>query len=70
MVKAGRHGRHGRPIAGESAAGLGDMIVIPCGVRVLRAIWPEDFRTGPHALGALAAEGLGADPVSGAVLVT
>jgi len=45
------------------------MITIPAGVRVLLAMRPVDFRKGAHGLAALAAEMLGADPFSGAVLV-
>jgi transposase len=45
------------------------MIAIPSGVRVLLAMRPVDFRKGPHGLAALAAEVLGEDPFSGAVLV-
>lgn len=45
------------------------MISIPSGVRVLLAMRPVDFRKGPHGLAALAAEVLGEDPFSGAVLV-
>ena len=42
------------------------MISVPAGVRVLLATRPVDFRRGAHAL---AAEALGEDPFSGAVLV-
>lgn len=45
------------------------MIAIPPGVRVLLATRPVDFRRGAHGLAALAAEVLGEDPFSGAVLV-
>jgi transposase len=45
------------------------MISIPAGVRVLVATRPVDFRRGAHGLAALAAEMLGEDPFSGAVLV-
>jgi transposase len=45
------------------------MISIPSGVRVLLAARPVDFRKGSHGLAALAAEVLGEDPFSGAVLV-
>ena len=45
------------------------MIGIPAGVRVLLATQPVDFRRGAHGLAALAAEALGEDPFSGAVLV-
>ncbi len=45
------------------------MITIPPGVRVLVATRPVDFRKGPHGLAAIAAEVLGEDPFSGAVLV-
>ena len=45
------------------------MIVLPAGARVLLASRPVDFRKGAHALAALAAEVLGADPFSGTVLV-
>lgn len=45
------------------------MISIPSGVRVLLATRPVDFRKGPHGLAALAAEVLGEDPFSGAVIV-
>src|SRR3712207_7659767 len=45
------------------------MITIPANVRVLLATKPVDFRKGAHSLAALAAEVLGEDPLSGAVLV-
>ena len=45
------------------------MITPPAGVRILLAARPVDFRKGAHSLAALAAEVLGADPFSGAVLV-
>ena len=45
------------------------MITPPAGARVLLAARPVDFRRGAHSLAALAAEGLGAGPFSGAVLV-
>ena len=45
------------------------MIAPPAGVRILLATRPVDFRKGAHSLAALAAEVLGADPFSGAVLV-
>jgi transposase len=45
------------------------VITLPAGARVLLAARPVDFRKGAHSLAALAAEVLGADPVSGAVLV-
>ena len=45
------------------------MITPPAGARVLLAARPVDFRKGAHSLAALAAEALGADPFSGAVLV-
>jgi transposase len=45
------------------------MISIPAGARVLLATRPVDFRKGPHGLAALAAEVLGEDPFSGAVIV-
>ena len=45
------------------------MISVPAGVRVLLATRPVDFRKGAHSPAALAAEVLGADPFSGAVLV-
>lgn len=45
------------------------MITLPAGARVLLASRPVDFRKGAHALAALAAEVLGEDPFSGAVLV-
>ncbi len=45
------------------------MITLPAGARVLLATKPVDFRRGAHSLAALAAEELGADPFSGAVLV-
>lgn len=45
------------------------MISLPAGARILLAAQPVDFRKGAHALAALAAEALGADPYSGAVLV-
>ena len=45
------------------------MITPPAGARILLATRPVDFRKGAHSLTALAAEVLGADPFSGAVLV-
>jgi transposase len=45
------------------------VISIPSGVRVLVAARPVDFRKGPHGLAALAAEVIGEDPFSGAVIV-
>lgn len=45
------------------------MIALPAGARILLATKPVDFRRGAHGLAALAAEALGADPFSGAVLV-
>ena len=45
------------------------MIAPPAGARILLATMPVDFRKGAHSLAALAAEVLGADPFSGAVLV-
>ena len=45
------------------------MIAPPAGARILLATKPVDFRKGAHGLAALAAEALGADPFSGAVLV-
>jgi len=45
------------------------MITPPAGARILLATQPVDFRKGAHSLAALAAEALGADPYSGAVLV-
>ena len=45
------------------------MIGPPSGARILLATRPVDFRKGAHSLAALAAEALGADPFSGAVLV-
>ncbi len=45
------------------------MIALPAGARVLLATRPVDFRKGAHALAALAAEVLDAEPFSGAVLV-
>ena len=45
------------------------MITLPAGSRILLATRPVDFRKGAHSLAALAAEVLGADPFSGAVLV-
>ena len=45
------------------------MITPPSGARILLATQPVDFRKGAHSLAALAAEVLGADPFSGAVLV-
>jgi transposase len=45
------------------------VIAPPAGVRILLATRPVDFRKGAHSLAALAAEALGADPFSGAVLV-
>jgi transposase len=46
-----------------------DVISIPAGARVLVATRPVDFRKGAHSLAALAAEVLGEDPFSGAVIV-
>ena len=45
------------------------MIAPPSGARILLATRPVDFRKGAHSLAAWAAEVLGADPFSGAVLV-
>ena len=45
------------------------MITVPAGTRILLATKPVDFRRGAHALAALAAAELGADPFSGVVLV-
>ena len=45
------------------------MIAPSSGARILLATRPVDFRKGAHSLAALAAEMLGADPFSGAVLV-
>jgi transposase len=45
------------------------VITPPAGARVLLATRPVDFRKGAHSLAALAAEVLGEDPFSGAVLV-
>ena len=45
------------------------MIAPSSGARILLATRPVDFRKGAHSLAALAAEVLGADPFSGAVLV-
>jgi len=45
------------------------VIVPPSGARILLATRAVDFRKGAHSLAALAAEVLGADPFSGAVLV-
>lgn len=45
------------------------MIALPTGARILLASKPVDFRKGAHSLAALAADVLGADPFSGAVLV-
>ena len=45
------------------------MIAPPAGACILLATRPVDFRKGAHSLAALAAEVLGADPFSGAVLV-
>jgi transposase len=45
------------------------MIALPAGARIKLATKPVDFRKGAHSLAALAAEVLGADPFSGAVLV-
>lgn len=45
------------------------MIALPAGTKILLATKPVDFRKGAHSLAALAAEMLGADPFSGAVLV-
>src|SRR5215207_1496105 len=53
----------------RGGAGFGGMIAPPSGARILLATQPVDFRKGAHSLAALAAEVLGADPFSGAVLV-
>jgi transposase len=45
------------------------MISILAGARVLVATRPIDFRKGAHSLAALAAEVLGEEPFSGAVIV-
>ncbi|GGC62571.1 transposase [Siccirubricoccus deserti] len=45
------------------------MIAPPAGARILLATKPVDFRKGAHSLAALAADVLGANPFSGAVLV-
>lgn len=45
------------------------MIALPSGARILLATRPVDFRKGAHGLAALAAEVLGEDPFSSAVLV-
>jgi transposase len=45
------------------------VITPPSGARILLATRPVDFRKGAHSLAALAADVLGADPFSGAVLV-
>ena len=45
------------------------MIAPPAGARILLATKPGGFRKGAHGLAGLAAEVLGADPFSGAVLV-
>ena len=45
------------------------MITLPAGARVLLATRPVDFRRGAHSLAAFAAEVLGENPFSGAVLV-
>jgi transposase len=45
------------------------VVTPPSGARILLATQPVDFRKGAHSLAALAAEVLGADPFSGAVLV-
>jgi transposase len=45
------------------------VIAPPSGARILLATRPVDFRKGAHSLAALAAEVLGANPFSGAVLV-
>ena len=45
------------------------MISVPPGVRVLLATRPVDFRKGAHGLAALAAEALGQEPFSGAMIV-
>ena len=45
------------------------MIAPSSGARILLATRPVDFRKGAHSLAALAADVLGADPFSGAVLV-
>src|SRR3954469_24545981 len=69
---AAHRARHGRRSVDDGAArnpGLGGMIAPPAGARILLATKPVDFRRGAHSLAALAAEVLGADPFSGAVLV-
>lgn len=48
---------------------VGDMIAPPAGARILLATKPVGFCKGAHSLAALAAEVLGANPFSGAVLV-
>ena len=55
----------------KARAGVGwcGMITIPAGVRVLLATRPVDFRTGAHALAALASAVLGENPFSGTVVV-
>jgi len=45
------------------------VIALPAGTTILLASRPVDFRKGAHSLAALAADVLGADPFSGAVLV-
>jgi transposase len=45
------------------------VITLPPGARVLSASRPVDFRKGAHALVALAADVLEADPFSGVILV-
>jgi transposase len=49
--------------------GVGGMIALPSGVRILLATRPVDFRKGAHGLAALAADVLQEDPFSGALLV-
>jgi transposase len=45
------------------------MIALPSGARILLATRPVDFRKGAHGLGALVADVLRENPLSGAVLV-
>jgi transposase len=45
------------------------VLTVPCGVRVLVATRPVDFRKGCDGLAALVREALGQDPFSGTIFV-
>src|SRR4051812_35680166 len=62
-----RHGPANGAVAGDP--GVGGMITLPAGTRILLASKPVDFRKGAHGLAALAAEGLGENPFSGVMVV-